>query len=797
VIGGPLVRNRAFFFFDTELFRQKREQTTFSSIATLTQRQGVLGVDVRHPVTGAVFPAGTPIPMTAFARKVLSELPAPTSAGTANNYVISQLFDNNADKAGGKVDVVVSPRLSAFGRMAWRDVDVFDDPPIPLPSGGDGNASTYVENKQFAGGMTYIPSNASLFEVRFGWSQTTAGKNPAALGSTSALEAYGIPGLPTDPRVAGGLPSQLITGYSNLGRQATNPQWQYPTVYNPKINYSRVNGRHSVKGGYEFQRILTEVQDVNPLYGRDQYAGQFTRPAGAAANNLYNLADFMFGLRSTYALSNILVAKLQQNMHFTYVQDDWRVNERLTLNLGLRYEFATPWVEKNNVLSNFDPATRTMVMASDGSLRDRSTLDPDRNNFGPRLGFAYTPLADTVVRGGYGVSYVHFHRAGGANVLPINGPQVINAVVVQTPAQADFRPTEQGFPTGLTDPARFNPLAANITYMPEDYRSSRVQSWYLSVQHQLREGLVADVAYVANRADGLLLFANFNQARPNNAAGTVPLQQRRPIAEFADITYSFNGGKSRYQSLQGKLDWRVASSLTVMSSLTVSQTKDNGAGSLEGPNNNFPAPQDFYNLDADYGLSAYHEPYNSTTAVVWDLPIGRGRRLLSNAAPAVDAVLGGWNVAGVNTVRPGERATLVYNPAAAFQVSGIQQDFRGANNYRPNVTGDPLVPEGSRTPQNYLSRDTVVIPTDPSQPFGNAERNTVSAPLYWTLDLQATKRVPMPWPQGAVEFRIEAFNLFNRSNFRAPVANRSAANYGTITATYDPRIMQLGVKVLF
>ena len=797
VLGGPLVRNRAFFFMDTELFRQERQQPAASTIASLAQRQGVLSVDVRHPLTGVMYPAGTPLPMTAFARKVLTELPAPTTAGTANNHLVSQLFQNNTDKAGGKVDVVLSPRLTTFARMAWRDVDVVDDPPIPLPSGGAGNASTYVENTQVATGFTYIPSNISLVEVRFGWSRTTAGKNPAALGSTPALEAYGITGLPSDPRVAGGLPTQLITGYSDLGRQATNPQWQYPTVYNPKINYSRVNGRHSLKGGYEFQRILTEVQDVNPLYGRDQYAGQFTRPSGAAASNLYNLADFMFGLRSTYALSNILVAQLAQNMHFGYVQDDWRINDQLTLNLGLRYEFATPWVEEDNILSNFDPATRTMVMARDGSLHDRSTLKPDTNNLGPRVGFAWTPIADTAIRGGYGVSYVHFHRAGGANVLPINGPQVINAVVVQTPTQSDFRTTELGYPAGLTDPARFNPLTANITYMPEDYRSSRVQSWHLSVQRQLREGLVVDVAYVANRADGLLLFANFNQARPNDAAGTIPLQQRRPIPEFADITYSFNGGKSRYQSIHGKLDWRMGSALTVMSSLTLAQTKDNGAGSLENPNGNFPAPQDFYNLDADFGLSAYHQPYNSTTALVWDLPVGRGRRLLADAPVAVDAVLGGWNLAGINTIAAGERATLTYTAGPAFQVSGIQQDFRGANNYRPNVTGEVLAPEDSRTPQNYLNRDAVVLPTDPSQPFGNAERNSVSAPLYWTLDLQATKRVPMPWPQGAVEFRIEAFNLFNRSNFRAPVTNRSANNFGTITSTYDPRIMQLGVKVLF
>ncbi len=799
VFGGPIKKSKAFFFADIEIFDQTRSLTASSSIATMSQRAGVLAVDVRHPLTGEVYPAGTAIPMTAFARKVLNDLPAPTNSGTANNLQILQEFTNRTPKAGGKVDIQFSPKLSAFGRVGWRDVDIFDNPPISGPSGGSGNARTYVTNKQFSGGLTYTPGGSSLFEARFGWSTTRGGKDPAALvfGERSAEEVYGITGLPSDPRVAAGLPTQLITGLSDLGRQATNPQWQYPTVFNPKINYTWLQGRHSLKTGYEFQRVLTEVQDVNPLYGRDQYTGQFSRPAGIAANNIYNLADFMFGARSTYALSNILVAELQQNMHFMYLQDDWRVNDRLTLNAGLRYEYATPWTEANNVLSNFDPATKTLIMAKDGSLQDRSTLKPDRNNFGPRVGLAFTPSERTVVRGGYGISYVHFHRAGGANVLPINGPQVVNAVVVQTPSQADFRTTQQGYPVGLTDPSRFNPLAANITYMPSDYRSSDVHSWFASVQREIWSGALLDLAYVGNRANGMLLFANFNQAAPNNAAGTLTLQQRRPIQEFADITYSFNGGKSRYHSFQTKFDWRIGANMTLMSSLTLAQTKDNGAGSLENPNGNSPSPQDFRNLDGDFDLSSYHQPYNSTTSFVIDLPFGNGRKYLSGANKVVEALLGGWQIAGINTILPGEMVTLTYTPSPAQQVSGIQQDFRGANNYRPNVSGDPLVPEGERTPSNWLSRTTVIVPTDPSQPFGNAPRNNVRGPLLWQVDLVTSKRFPMPWQNGSFELRGEFFNLLNRTNFRAPNGNRSNAAYGTITTTYDPRIIQFGLKVNF
>jgi hypothetical protein len=236
--------------------------------------------------------------------------------------------------------------------------------------------------------------------------------------------------------------------------------------------------------------------------------------------------------------------------------------------------------------------------------------------------------------------------------------------------------------------------------------------------------------------------------------------------------------------------------VSLLNSLTLSQTKDNGAGSLEGPNGNFPAPQDFYNLDADYGTSAYDQPINNTTSVVWELPFGPGKRWLSEEGTVASALLGGWSVSGINTMASGEPVTLIYNPAASFIVSGIQQDFRGANNYRPNVVGDPYGDRDAVT--NYLNRDAVVIPTDPSQPFGNAPRNSVRAPWFWQLDLVAAKEFPIPvGDQTRVQLRFEAFNLLNRVNFRGPNGNRSSGGFGTITSTYDARQLQVGVKVTF
>ena len=796
VFGGPIVRNKAFFFVDYEGFRQTREQVTFSTIPNPRQRSGILSVDVRDPRTGAVYPAGTPIPMTPFAQRVLSALPDPTNGSAANNYEILQAFRNHNDKYSAKVDVQHSPALRSFVRVGYRDVDLFDQPPIPLPSGGSGNAFTYVENLQLASGVTWAPTDDQLLEVRFGLSRTKAGKNPAALGEPSALEDYGIPGLPDDPRVSGGLLTQLIPGFSDLGRQATNPQWQYPTVLNPKVNYTRALGRHSLKTGIEFQHVRTEVQDVNPLYGRDEYQGRFTRPAGnTSTNSEYNLADFMLGLRSRYALTNFFIANLRQNLYFAYVQDDFKLNNKLTLNLGLRYEYATPQWERDNNLTNFDPATRTMVRATDGGIAERSLVNPDRNNFGPRLGFAYSADDRTVVRGGFGVSYIHFHRAGGGNVLPINGPQVINAVINQTPASPNFVPTEGGYPTGLTDPTRFSPTLANITYMPPDNETSSVRSWFVSVQREVLKDVVVDLAYVGNKATDLLLFANFNQARINNPGESLSIQARRPIQEFGDITYAFNGGESRYKSFQARVEARRGSFM-FLNSLTLSKAEDNGAGTLENPNGNFPAPQDFYNLDAEWALSAYDQPWNNTTSLVWDLPFGNGRRYLGSAAGLTQGLLGGWRLSMINNMWAGEPITFQYSPAAAVQVSGITQDFRGANNYRPNVTCDPVLPEGQRTVTNFFNRDCVVLPTG-NNPFGNAARNSVRGDSIYQLDLGLAKTFGLPWRESALELRLEAFNVLNKTNFRAPVANRSAANFGTITSTYDPRQLQVGLKLHF
>ncbi|MDQ3258119.1 MAG: TonB-dependent receptor, partial [Acidobacteriota bacterium] len=487
---------------------------------------------------------------------------------------------------------------------------------------------------------------------------------------------YGITGLPEDPSLTGGLTAQIIGGFTSLGRQATNPQFQNPTVVNPRVNYSRLVGRHSLKTGYEYQAINTEVNDVNPLYGRDGYGGQFSRPAGAtAANNLYNFADFLFGARSQYALVTPFVFDLRQRMHFLYVQDDFKVNNRLTLNLGLRYEYATPQYEANNRLTNYDPATNSIIQASDGSTASRALVEPGRNNFAPRAGFAYS----------------------------FNDKTVVLAVVEQNPSQSAFHPTQNGYPARLTDPSNFNSLTAAVFHLPRDTRTGYVQSWHLTVQREIRKNTLLDVAYVGNHAVKLLLFGDLNQARPLRAGetlATAPLQARRPIQGFSAISTGFPAGFSNYHGLQFKFEHRASRGLYLLNSFTFSKALDNTSQSLEDPNGNSANPQNVRDLAGERGLSAYDQPVNNTTSVVYDLPLGRGRAFGKDLPGVLDALVGGWTLTGINRAESGQPINLRYNPTSAFAVTAALAAFQGGMSFRPNLIGDPLTPRGERSIDN-------------------------------------------------------------------------------------------------
>ncbi len=808
--GGPIIKDRTFFFGDYEGFRQIQKNLVYSNLPTLAQRQGILSVAVRNPLTNVTYAAGTQIPLTPFSQKVLSDLPAPNLTGvTGANYQELVLNRNFSNKYNIRIDHKFNDNFSLFGRWSYRKVNAFEAPNIPGASGSNQNGFVDILNKQLVVGGTYAFENASVLDIRFSRSKIDAGKRPPLTGGPSMFELYGITGLPDDPEVTGGLTTQTIGGLSQLGRQATNPQFQNPTNYNLRTSYSVLRGSHSLKFGYEYLRVNTQVQDTNPLMGIDTYTGQFSRPTGAGANNIYNLADFYFGLRSQYELANLTVAEMRQRFQYAYIQDDFKVNRKLTLNLGLRYEFGTPYYEKENRLSNYDPATNSILLAQDGSLADRALVDPDYNNFGPRLGFAYNIFDKTVIRGGYGLGYNYLNRLGSADILGTNFPIITRAAVAQRAPDATlnplcvgnvyaancFRPTQLGYPT--------SGLPNNVTlYVPRDIKTAMIQNWQVSVQQEIFGNMVLDVAYVGNKAKNLVILADFNQARPLTpeefalpAAQQPSLQARRPIQGFGTISAVLPEGFSNYNALQVKLERRFSSGLYFLNSFTWSKAIDNASQVLEEPNGNTGTPQNVYDIASNKGIGAYDQPFNNTTSFVWELPVGRGRMLGGSMNSVLDAIIGGWTLSGVNTMTSGQPITFRYGPSP---VTNNLPTFLGGVALRPNVICDPIN-RGERTnpTRDYFVRSCLTTP-HPTSPFGNAGRNTARSNNYFNLDLAVQKQFRIPITElTRLELRAEFFNVFNRTNFQAANPDINSAAFGTINSTFPARQIQVALKFSF
>jgi hypothetical protein len=831
--GGPILHDKLFFFLDYEGFRQIRKQVSTATLPTPNQLNGVFTADVYDPYNGTKYAAGSSIlnatDISPDARTI-ANLVAQLNPGTAtsNNFTTFQRSNNNSDKGDIRLDYTQDSRNSYFLRVSDLKQNATDFPIFGLPLDGNSNGKQRILDQQIAAGYTRVIGSNQLLDARLGISRTKAGKFSTSIGDNSSGLVF--PGLPTDPIVAGGIPSITITNIAALGRQSTNPQFQNPALVNPKVNYSWIIHNHSLKAGYEYQHVWMAVQDTNPLYGGFLFQGGFSRPVdntgkltGNATTDNY-VADFFWGATSSYTLSSYFVAHLRNQSHFAYVQDDWKVSPKLTLNMGLRYEYTTPYYEQKNQQGNFNPALANSANPLDAitqaSSSNKYTINPDKNDFAPRFGFAYAADEKTAIRGGYGISFSHYDRAGSGNILAINPAQALFVTVPQTPSRtgnnAGYTRFDQGFPSNTLT---FNPLTDNVTYIDSNrYRDSYVHNYYLDIQRTLAKNTLLDIAYVGNHGLKLLQFGNFNQKDPlNNFA--------RPLPNWGDITIALHEAYSNYNSLQVRYEQRMVAGLTLLNSFTWAHALDNAGASLEA---NTPSLQDYRNPSADYGQSEYNQPIINTTSLVYELPFGRGRRYM-NRGGILNQALGQWQVSAVNQAQSGFPYQVGYSPAAANQVSGITASYRGSNLYRPNRVPGVALNKLDKSTSNgtslqYININTAANPTGPSaiaipaatlpngvtaSPFGNIARDPGRGPTYNSLNLAFNKRFDTPVETLKVEFRGELYNAFNHTNFTPPggtISNTTATingvstpiqSGGTITSTFDPRIIQFGLKILF
>jgi hypothetical protein len=899
--GGRIFRNKTFFFADYEGVRQIfTYQQAAVTLPDSEQRAGVfllhrvdgttVPIPLYNPLTGTTYTSGNVSSgSTPFALAVLAALPANNVTGAngstapaynniTNNYSNAPRGTINDDKGDIRIDQSFT-KWKLFGRYSEHQTEIFDPPTVGGPAGGNANSNVNIQNRQIAGGATWIISQNKLLDIRFAWTRNIGAKTPYTQGQASLLAENGITdGLPTDPSLVRSLNAQSIIGFTQLGNQPSSPQFQNPTIYNPKVNFTWVLGRHSMKFGYEQQLIHTVVNDFNPSYGQDNYSSRYAagptvggvpffpncsasvttacNPTDTAAGNSTStqiqqaqaVADFLFGNRSSYALTNYTVVNLRQRYYAGYFQDDMKVTPSLTLNMGLRYEIMTPQFERDNRLANFNPSTNTLIPASNGSLYDRTLVHTPTNNFAPRFGFADSLNQKTVLRGGYGIVYVQFNRAGGENNLTYNGPDVVNATVnnnnsiyptatslctndtqVQTLC---FRQTQQGYSNILTSPAYFNPLNVTSRYIDPKFKTGYVQSFFLDVQRELPGGILFDIAYVGNKSTHLQILADYNQAAPcltATPAGCATYQNRRPVPTFGDIEIAYGGGPANYNSLQIKGEKRMGG-LYLLNSFTYSRAFDLASGHLE-QNNGDTSRVNFANPRGDYGPSSYDQPIDNTTSIVYDLPYGHGRQFGAKSNGFMNAVLGGWQVTVINTITSGLPFNIIYSGSSSSTTTALLNGSSGSTigqlfstdlvNLRPqHIAGSPL--KGTKITAlptsnvngvtksrglngylpgagNYTSYDYPSFTRyGNTSAFGNVSRNSLRSYAYYNTDLGLHKQFPLVTERVKLDLRAEAFNVLNHTNWQAPDTNISdGASFGTITTAFPSRQLQFAAKVLF
>jgi hypothetical protein len=812
-VGGPIIHNRTFIFGDYEGLRDRVGTVRQSSVPLPIWRQGRFAVPIFNPYNPTDTGQDFRVPATAdcndgsgncwqiptslmdpVGKRVIDVSPNPNNPTTTqdNNFVHVPIDRNRTDQFDTRVDHTFSQKVNAFGRYSFVDTDLFRPAPRPGLSEASFNdtfGTADLRSQALAAGLVAVISPSFVSETRFGYSRGEYFQLPPNYGSGCPAELIGLKGSPTDPALCGGLPVFNFPGGNmrRIGRTTSVPQFQTPRSYNVREGLSWTRGSHALRFGGELLFVRTGVRDISALLGNFDLSGRFT---GGNARWENALADLLLGFPSRYQQDSDTTFNLYQNMYFFFLQDDWKINRKLTLNLGLRYEFATPTGERDKKWANFDPATQKFVPATDGSLRNKTLINPDRNNFAPRVGFAWTVTPKTVVRGAYGVFYNHTNRMGREGLLGFNPPFIILGDRQLTGSNnlkatdAIFR-LQDGIPAGFVDISRVNLSTVGRKAQDPNQRTSYVQQYNFGIQRELPSGFVFDVAYVGNTGRNLPAFRNLNSIRYSFGATGLPVFGLRELDSAGlsgDIQYLENIGIANYHSLQTKLERRFSKGLTVIASYTWGKALTDSVDHLStsGVGNGtdvgaFREPQNPANRRAEYGPAEFDVTQRFVLSGVWQLP-GKNRWL------------GGWEFSPIFSAQTGLGLTMLQ-----AQVANIGGERRS----RPDRIRDGALPDDQRTVDRWFDTGAfqALTATTPNRIFGNSGVGIVRGPGLVNFDFNLAKDLPIT-ERWKLQFRAEFFNALNHANLGVPGITLGAG-FGQIVSAAEGRIIQFALKLRF
>ena len=899
--GGAIVKNRTFFFVDYEGYRLRQAQTQSVLLPSTAQIGGDFTENLTttpaldpngnpaldcngHPTfVGEIFDTrrtnvssssatglcGFPFAYDSSGNP-LNVIPAtPTISGAGSldplalrlaalypaqnvtnnpgiNYLANPVRSENRNNFDARIDQKYTDNDYGFFRFSYEDQPSSIPGTFPGFADGGGFFSGLEDNsyRSFATSWTHLFRPTLINEFRLGYNRINS-RRFNFFYNENVSQQLGFPGVPFQAGEAiGGLP-QLTFGDGSaptLGSPTFLPSHELQNTYVLNENMTWVKGRQTLKFGTEVRREeFTIFQPASPRGNLGFSTGMTDNPAAPGTGGS-GFASFLAGLTDSGSINNLHNVDYFRPIYAFFLQDDFKLTPRLTLNLGLRYELFTTVKERFNDQGTFDlndpsnptvivpkgqTATLTPTLASEITLSptaSRGLISPDTNNFAPRIGLAYQFQEKTVLRAGYGIFYGGQENGPYSNPSPGFNPPFFVTQNFNAPCTASsanpvlasqsldcsipgIRFLQNGFPSNsLSDPN--TPFLYSID---PKLVTPYMQQWHLSIQRELPADSVFEITYAGSKGNKLFIFLNGNQAAPS-ADPNASLAPRRPVPLIdSGIDWFRSTGASSYNSLQLHYEKRFNHGLQFQASYTWAHSIDNASNANLGPTQNNSDFRYFKDPAAEYGNSDFGIRHRFVASYIYELPFGHGKRFLGGATGITDAVFGGWQVAGITSVSTGNWFTVLDSDGNFANSDGGV----GGVSQRPDVVGDwtrsgqiaanpsCVAPTKIHTTSAWFNTCAFVDPALGS--FGNVGRNTVAGPGYQTWDFTIGKRFPMG-EHFNLEFRTDFFNIFNHPNFlfanSGPQSSNNstilgAAQFGFLTAARDPRLAQFSLKLSF
>ena len=817
-LGGPIKHDKLFFFADYEGYR--RRQGTVASVNTVptaAMREGdftavrdIFDPNSVRPAPGTAsgyvrdpFP-GRMIPKSRFdsvTSRLIQAYPLPDTPGLTNNQVTNPKFIQDWNQGDIRADWNVDSNTTLFGRFSQQNTNTAPPstfglrniPGLSVPV-GLGNLATYAGTSDLVAhhaviSGTHVFSPTLILDARFGYGRFNlhALKDGASEGAQLG-EKLGVKNSNQGP-FSNGIPVISPSNYTGIGGPGSLPTIRLENTFNPNVSFTKLMGAHTLKFGTSIVRRQIIDFQTNQGDGSFSFDRNFTSDPNNPGSTGDTMASFLLGTSSAISQDFLLVWPGIRTMEIgSYFQDDWKVNSRLTLNLGVRYEYTPPPVEVSDRWANFDIVSGKLKIAGYNSDRQVGVQN-DGNNLAPRFGFAYRLMPNTIVRGGYGI---FFNTQGNGSALfrlhrqlPF-GPTYVADVnqfsATPTRVQDGLPPIPQYDLATLTN----NPVGS-FNAVPASYKTGYVQQYNFGLERELPSwNTVVKAAYVANLARQVDSSYNINLADP----GPGTPASRRPLRNIApgvvNVTWGDTTGISNYHSLQLTLERRFAKGLALLSAYTYAHTIDN-VPLQQGGGADGPMPQDIRYRFLDRGSSGFDIKHRYTQSVIYDLPIGKGKAL-SFGNSVADGILGNWQVNGILTWQSG----LPFTPTLATSVSN-------SNASRPD-----RLKSGETTDQNInrwfdtsFNTAGAAWATPRQYTYGNGGRNILRGPHRTNLDFSVFKEFPIR-ERFRVQFRSEFFNIFNHPQFDLPNSSIGNPAAGVISSTVGtPRDIQFSLRVTF